>query len=302
MRDRIKIILVTGFLGSGKTTFLNRLIEYFSSNKIAVIVNDFGRIAVDGILLKNVSGENLKSKIYEIANGSIFCSCLSSELVKSLKYFVDVNTEKLIIETSGLSDPTTFQSILNENKLNDFFTIENSICIVDSTNMLKLKDRINVIEKQIASSDVVLVNKSKLVEDNILKGIGDFIRAINTSCEIIRTNYSEFDMSILEKKKIERDHNVNEFCNTNINPIAKIFLKDKQIRLNDLEQFFKSVSELILRLKGFLKIDDTIFYISNNSNNLIIEKYDSKEVNFYGLTVLSEMKYKKNIEKAWNFL
>ena len=302
MRNRIKIILVTGFLGSGKTTFLNKLIKYFSSDKTAVIVNDFGKIAVDGILLKNKLGENLKSKIYEISNGSIFCSCLSSELVKSLKYFVDVNPDKLIIETSGLSDPSTFQTILNENKLSDFFTIENSICIVDSTNVLKLKNKINVIEKQIASSDVVLINKSKLVGGNILKEIGCFIRVSNTSCEIIETNYSEFDISILEKKKIERYYNVNELCNTNINTIAKIFLKNKQIRLNDLKLFFKSIAELIFRLKGFLKIDDTIFYISNNSKNLIIEKYNGVKVDSYGLTVLSEMKYKKNIEKTWNSL
>ena len=114
LNKKIDIILVTGFLGVGKTTLLNRLIERYKSKKLGVIINDFGKISVDGILLRDLLPDSQNNSIIEIKNGSIFCSCLSVDLVTALKEYIELNPDLLIIETSGLSDPSSFQKILKE--------------------------------------------------------------------------------------------------------------------------------------------------------------------------------------------
>ena len=65
-----KLYLITGFLGSGKTTFLHKLVRLFPDRRLAIVVNEFGKVGVDGVLLSD-----LEAELIEINNGSIFCSC-----------------------------------------------------------------------------------------------------------------------------------------------------------------------------------------------------------------------------------
>ena len=296
-----KIILVTGFLGSGKTTLLNRLIEFYSSQKLGLIINDFGKIAVDGILLKDlVHGSNTgESAIYEISNGSIFCSCLSAELVKSLQYFADIKPDVLLIETSGLSDPSTFEKILEENKLDEVYDIVASFCLFDAIRSMKLSNKIVAIEKQIKSSNIIVVNKTDLISEDEYSEIEKFILSKNKSAELVKTTFANINLSILNSHINTNYLQEAETCNTVSTRPGSIVLEQKVITENHLNKFYETVKNKILRIKGFLKIEESTYYISDNNYKLQIQKSD-KYVERYGLSVLLPSDTIDFVENNWD--
>ncbi len=298
-----KIILVTGFLGSGKTTLLNRLIEFYSSKKLGLIINDFGKIAVDGILLKDlVNGSNAdESAIYEISNGSIFCSCLSAELVKSLKYFANIKPDVLLIETSGLSDPSTFGKILEENKLDEVYDVVASFCLFDAIRSMKLADKIVAIGKQIKSSSIIIVNKTDLISDVEYSKIETFILSKNKNAKLLKTSFADISLSILDSHI-----NINyipkaETCNTVNSRPGSIVLVENEVTENSLNEFYETVKNKIFRMKGFLKIEGSTYFISDNNNILQIQKSD-KQVGQYGLSVLLPTDTIDFVENNWDII
>lgn len=301
-KNKIKIILVTGFLGAGKTTFLNRLIDFYSEKKIAMVINDFGKIAIDGILLRDKINDKLNPNIYEITNGSIFCSCLSAELVKALKYFINKVPEVLIVETSGLSDPSTFEKILLDNNLDPNYEIHKSICIVDSTNVLKLHNKITAIDKQIESSIIILVNKSDLIEQEEFKKIEELIKLINKNSLILKTVHSNFELSVLGNTQSMKFLGNSVTYNTVGNRPGSIVLEQKEIKQKEIEKFFLGVAKYILRLKGFLKIEEDTYYISDNNGKLQLEKYDKRRITNFGLSVLLDSENVTMVQKAWHLI
>ena len=301
MNNKPQIILVTGFLGSGKTTLLNRLIEQYRNKKIAIIVNDFGQIAIDGILIKNTIDNSVQSDtdVYEIANGSIFCSCLSAELVKALQQYASIQPDILLIETSGLSDPSTFNKILEENNLKDRYDVLSSICMVDPTKTMQLARQIVSIERQISSSRLIIVNKVDLISKNEYATTVRFIQELNDSAPIIKSVNADFDLALIGQK-IESQINETppESCNTVNSRPGSILLEQREITRDDLTAFYHAVQDKLFRIKGFLEIEGTPYYISDNNEMLQIEDTQQKSYRL-GLSVLAPTLNTQIIENTW---
>ena len=117
----IPFFLVTGFLGSGKTTFLKTIINNnINERKIAIIQNEFAPANIDGEDLKQLGKP---FDILEINNGSVFCVCLLGEFITALKAFIETeNPDLVILESSGLSDPIAISEILQSEKIKTLFT------------------------------------------------------------------------------------------------------------------------------------------------------------------------------------
>ncbi len=105
-----RLLLVTGFLGAGKTTLLKRLIAHFSNLRLHVIVNEFGAAGVDGHLLRE-----MQVAVDEISNGSIFCSCRWDKFEETLQKAMQSQPKLILVEASGLSDPTGVDRLLKDN-------------------------------------------------------------------------------------------------------------------------------------------------------------------------------------------
>ena len=116
MTEMIPFHIVSGFLGSGKTTFLKRIIEnYAGSMKVGIIQNEFSPANIDGVDLKDT---NKEFSLLEINNGSVFCVCLLTDFARSLEKFIDeIHPEIVVMEASGLSDPTSISEILSSGSL-----------------------------------------------------------------------------------------------------------------------------------------------------------------------------------------
>ncbi len=108
MDEKINLYLLTGFLGSGKTTLLTNILEDLSEEKVGVIQNEFGRISIDGEIIKKDGIE-----IVEINRGSIFCSCLKLSFAHAMIEMADKGLKYLFVESSGLADPSNIGEILD---------------------------------------------------------------------------------------------------------------------------------------------------------------------------------------------
>lgn len=102
------LYLITGFLGAGKTTFLQQFVRLFHGKKLAMVINEFGREDVDGQLLRE-----LHAKLESIHSGSIFCACRLEQFEHALTGLLEDQPDVVLVETSGLSDPTNIREVLS---------------------------------------------------------------------------------------------------------------------------------------------------------------------------------------------
>ena len=164
----IQIVLLSGFLGAGKTTLMQRLLDTYKDHKIGVIINEFGKINIDA---KLVSREGID--IAELSNGSIFCACIKDKFVDGLIEMAKTDIEYLFIEASGLADPSNMGEIVAgiRRETNDNLQISGSICVVDGVSFLELVDMLPALERQVKHANAVIVNKMDLIDE--LKSISN---------------------------------------------------------------------------------------------------------------------------------
>ncbi|MBT8344611.1 MAG: GTP-binding protein, partial [Sulfurovum sp.] len=158
----IQSFIITGFLGVGKTTMLtNTVKEHFSDKKVAIVVNEFGDIGVDGNILSNVYSE-----VLEISEGCICCQ-LAEEFESGVMEIMNkYNPEIIFVETSGASEP--FPIFLSMQNLG--VSVEGVICVVDSKNLDSYKDN-STAKYQIGGSNIIVLNKTDLVNDDELEAV-----------------------------------------------------------------------------------------------------------------------------------
>ncbi len=187
--DKIPVILLSGYLGAGKTTVLSRILQDDALNgrKIAVLVNDFGALPVDVALLPR--GDYHVSKINK---GSIFCVCVKTDLIGSLREIAEkISPDLLLIEATGLAEPGDFSSLLQTDFLRKSYRRSAVVTIVDAVNFPKLSKIIRTLSAQICVADLIVVNKTDLADKEGLSKIRDAVSALNSSAKIIETSFGK---------------------------------------------------------------------------------------------------------------
>jgi G3E family GTPase len=300
MGKKIDIILLAGFLGSGKTTVLNELIRYFHDRKLGILVNDFGEVPVDGALLLNENPELLEEghKIYEIGNGSIFCSCLKAPFVYGLKYFEEEKPDLLFIEASGLSDPSSMNKILSDHQLASQFSVKHVVTLIDPIRYKALVTVLDVIGRQISTADQILINKTDLIPD---KELNELIKDLKTrsSAPLQTGAFGAFDYSFIDLEVPRTLHGELESCNTPESRPASLFLEGKIESEQVLKDFMSRIEGSIYRVKGFIDIEGRSYYVSDNTVGYSLTEVLKPGMK-PGLTVLCPVKHKENILQLWN--
>ncbi|HBE01555.1 MAG: hypothetical protein A2096_16650 [Spirochaetes bacterium GWF1_41_5] len=255
---KIKLILITGFLGSGKTTFLNHILKKYAS-RAGVIVNDFGALPVDAALIKNSGVEN--SRIYELNNGSIFCTCLTGALGLALKFFTGCKPEFLFVEASGLGDPSSIKKILLDFQLLDYFSVQ-IICLADPDKILKLQGILPAVKRQITCASQVIINKTDLYIEHIIKQAEEFIAEINPEARCLRSEYGRVELQFTPARL--PDENLNS-CNSETSRPGMMIIKPENTDINELEKLLFKILPYCLRIKGFF----SGFYFSDSGGKII---------------------------------
>lgn len=249
--QKIPFHIISGFLGSGKTTFLKRIIEQYSAEKkIGIIQNEFAPSNIDGAELKK-SGEDFS--LLEINNGSVFCVCLLGDFVRSLDKFIDeFQPDIIIIEASGLSDTTTVTEIVSAGALAEKIYQASNWCISDAQNFAKVGVMKQRVSHQLRMADVTVINKIDLVEGSI-EQVEQEIKKINPFTAIKKSSYCNIDFE-LGNEALNKFYfgEVKAMSRPDIN--SMVIKSARQISKESLQIFLTEWAAKAYRIKGFVKL------------------------------------------------
>ena len=208
-QQRVPVTILTGFLGSGKTTLLNRILSEEHGKRIAVIENEYGEVGIDQALVINADEE-----IFEMSNGCICCT-VRGDLIRVLGNLMKRRDkfDYVLVETTGLADPgPVAQTFFMDDEIREEFTLDGIVTLVDAAHIEQQLGRSDESTEQIAFADVLVLNKTDLVETDGLDTIEARLRDMNRMARVVRTekaaipvetvlNLSAFDLDqVLERR------------------------------------------------------------------------------------------------------
>lgn len=194
---RPQFIVLTGFLGSGKTTFASNFVEYHNSrnNFVAVIQNEIGETGLDGKLLGN------RCSVVEMDEGCVCCT-LSGRLSTGISTIMDRFTPQVILlETTGLANP--FNLLAEIDELKETVRFDSVTTIVDCSTALNALDEYKIAYDQVSAADIVIMNKTDLAPPEELRKIEQALRKINPGAFIFNTEFGNLNPGLLYSDDVE---------------------------------------------------------------------------------------------------
>ena len=195
----VPILLVTGFLGAGKTTVVNHLLAHAQGRRIAAVVNDFGAINIDAELIADAS-----DGVVSLANGCICCS-LEGDLLRTLATLLrrEPRPEFIVIETSGVADPADIVRNLMDPLIWQEAPLETVLCVADATTPASsLNDAL--LKSQLRAADVVALSKVDLVDATARAQLRDAIRKLRPAAVVVDAPLGEVPTELLFPLDIDR--------------------------------------------------------------------------------------------------
>ncbi|UCF92386.1 MAG: hypothetical protein JSW39_29660 [Desulfobacterales bacterium] len=297
MSDGTRVYLITGFLGSGKTTFLNRIIDRFPQDqKLMILMNEFGEVGVDGTLIE---GDQIN--MMEISRGSIFCVCVKTDFIKGLyELSTGIQPDVLLIESTGVANPSDLKKDLQLPIFKDRFQFREQFCIIDAVHFLDAYEAYASIEKQITSSTVFVINKTDLAAPQTIEEIKKVTRKFHPAPLFFETNYADIPLEKffgLEKPRAEvhattasgqaaipvlteeeLDRLIDDILDSpdlQITPPDRLVSVTYQWRgqnLGQIEALAGSLPPAVVRAKGFVEEDSNIYLFSYVMGDWALEK------------------------------
>jgi cobalamin biosynthesis protein CobW len=278
MAEKIPTTVITGFLGSGKTTLVRHILANAGKRKLALIVNEFGDVGVDGDILKACGNENCtEDDIIELANGCICCT-VADDFVPTMQKLLarKDRPDHIIIETSGLALPQPLVRAFNWPEIKAQVTVDGVVTVVDAKALAEGRfaddeealaaqraaddslDHENPIEElfedQLNAADLVVVNKQDLLSDDEKKTVLAQLKAqIRPATKLVQSTQSAVGLDVLlghgASAEDDEQHDHDDFVTFIVELPGSL---DKQVLLQRISKTIEAQD--ILRLKGFANV------------------------------------------------
>ena len=255
--QRIPVHLISGFLGSGKTTFLTRILEHCLAKglKPAIMMNEYGEVNIDGELLRG-QGYSIR----EMTNGCICCT-IGGTLGLAIQDVAALKPDIIFIEATGLADPIELIDQATKEEVLTVVRLASLIAVLDPVNFAHLSEELHGgIKQQTELADFVLLNKRDLADDATLEDLTSQIRQINPRTEIVLTERGamDYDRILTKEGELARpaehaDHetSVHDHFHTLTHLCETPLVRER------FESLMRSLPSNIWRAKGFVRFTDS---------------------------------------------
>src|SRR6266481_5547827 len=281
MHIRTPITLITGPLGSGKTTLLRHILATKAA-KIAIVMNEFGEIAID---TKVIDGKNLR--IAELGGGCVCCSLLG-EFEAAVKEIIEkIDPDIIVVETTGVAEPEALA--FNVQEALPQCRTDGIVSVADADGLVRFPEIGHTTRLQFESADILLLNKVDLVEPRQIEPLETKLREINPTGAIIRTERCRIDPELLfgigrERKIAPPEHRHQPEFESFAFTSSKIFSR------NRFEGFANGLPASVVRAKGFIRFADGTQLFNFVAGRWELEpfEFDRTELVFIGRKIGAE--------------
>lgn len=287
---RTSVFLICGFLGAGKTTLLRKLLlSPKDGEKVAVLVNEFGEISLDGDLVRRDGLEMI-----ELANGCICCSLRIDFRLALQKIVQEIHPHTLYVEATGIAQPHDLLEALSSSEIAGEVRLEALITIVDA-HFFRVREVLGPFyNKQLEKADLILINKADLVSQDRLDNIMEEVRSLNPKAVLLPTQFCQFNsdillsgeiiasaagglenLSVLEEPHQHQGHAGEE----EQEPLFQSFLfRAKQPLEKELFfEFMNDLPEEIFRCKGYVNFPQETVFINYIAGRFSIEEIRNEQ-------------------------
>ncbi|MGH8009072.1 MAG: CobW family GTP-binding protein, partial [Candidatus Binatia bacterium] len=254
--ERIPVHLISGFLGSGKTTFLQRLLDHCVAIglKPAVMMNEYGEVNIDGELLRG-QGYSVR----EMTNGCICCT-IGGTLGLALQEVATLKPDVIFIEATGLADPVELIDQVTKEDVLPLARLASLVAVLDPVNFARLAEQVHSgIRQQTELADFVLINKRDLADERALEAVATQVRVINPRAEIVMTQWGEMNYNRLLGKQGEVTRPVERPGQTQIHDHFHTLtvLCEAPLVRERFTQVMRALPPAVWRAKGFVRFSDS---------------------------------------------
>lgn len=292
--------MISGFLGSGKTTILLHMIQHFKKigKKPGIILNELGDENVENHLFEG-------QRVIELLNGCICCTIqddLKSTLDKYKKETVDV----LLIEGTGVANPLEIKDVLLDPLYMEYFELQSMISVVDASHYLDYQSFFNsskeirtLLKEQVISANILILNKIDLIsEKELMKVETKLANELDDHIPIYRTSYGEVALELLLEKRVHvRDHHHSSVkeeaahhhhAHHHHHIEATKLSIEQPIKREELERQLKKLSKNVVRAKGMIKLIDKpgLFEFQFAGNSLVVNELTSPSATINPIIIL----------------
>jgi G3E family GTPase len=274
----IPMSLVTGFLGSGKTTFLKYIMQHERERKLVYLVNEFSPIDVDGQLLKTGGRD-----VVALPGGSVFCRCLVTEFIGALTdialkfHSEDAPVEGVVIEASGMANPMVIEQMLTETQLDQQYALATIVSVVDPGTLPHLLQSLPNIRAQLEASDVAIINKTDRYEEAALAEAEAKVREIRTGIELVRASFGQADVELFRPGASRGVR--GEYAGCADPNYARFHVRLKgAVPLEELRALIRAAGEDLYRLKGFVRSEGELLYVDYAAGDLQTQRAEQQHL------------------------
>lgn len=282
VKEPVPLTILSGFLGVGKTTLLNRLLSMdLKGRKVALIVNDFGKVVVDGGLIQSRGEEMLQLK-----NGCICCS-LQQNLATGLVALLEKDSfERVVMETSGVTSLENLLQVLQSgSSAFKSVRVDQIVTVVDTERYEAMRHAFAFIVDQVKHADTILMNRCDRVSDEDRQAVHRSLAETNPAARIVETRYCAIDPGLLgidgaadrqvRAPSPENDQSSDHGHEETVWYTSRIVL-GSDVSLVDLQTALDRLPDTIHRLKGFCRADGQIWSVQKAGGVLDTEWIDSE--------------------------